>query len=125
MTEIREIYNRRPDDPNYAGDYVLEHNDIEEEIISQVKMLLSTGKGEILGSYGFGTDIEALVFTTGFSSGKLEKYINDKIMNFIAPSFPGYSISCKVSFGHHPDGYDYSIIDIYINNKPMMGVTVV
>ena len=41
MTEIREIYNRRPDDPNYAGDYVLEHNDIEEEIISQVKMLLS------------------------------------------------------------------------------------
>jgi len=50
---MREIYNRDPLDPNY-NPYQIETSDPVEICVGQIKMLLLTNKGEVLGDPKFG-----------------------------------------------------------------------
>lgn len=121
---LREIYIRSTDDPNYRGPRVVDFEDDVESIITQLRVIMGTSKGQILGSYNFGLDIEDLIFSTSFSAGDLESKLNDQIGQYIAPSFPNYNVTTKVNFGNHPDGWDYAIVDIYINEMKVIGIEV-
>lgn len=122
---IKEIYIRSNEDPNYRGQNVVDYFDEVEEIISQIRVLLGTSKGEVLGSYIFGLDLEDLIFGTSFNSIDLENKINDEISTYISPFFDNHSIHCKVQLGHGPDGLDYGLIDIYIDEIKSVGIEVV
>ena len=122
---LRDIYIRNPQDPNYKGEDIIEFSDVYEEILTQVRVLLSTRKGEVIGNYNFGVGVEDLVFSTNLDASALETEINSQIAVYIAPACPDYPISCKVGFGHHEEGWDYAVIDVYINGKKQIGIGVV
>lgn len=122
---IREIYIRSTDDQNYRGPRVVDFEDDIEAIITQIKVLFGTSKGQILGSYNFGVGLEDLVFETNYTGADLEDKINEQIGLYIAPSFPKHDINAKVQFGHHEDGYDYALIDIFIDELNVVGIQVV
>jgi len=77
-----EIYNRDPEDPNYKSD-VLEITDPIEICIGQLKMMLLTNKGEVLGDPSFGLGLEELVFTMGLSQKTLTDEIDRHIRNYV------------------------------------------
>src|SRR3989304_1417726 len=58
----RERYMRNSDDPNFK-DNLLEVSDEIEILISQIKMILLTDQGDILGAPDFGMSLESLLFT--------------------------------------------------------------
>ena len=122
---LRDIYIRNPQDESYKGSDVIEFSDVYEEIITQIRVLLSTRKGEVVGNYNFGVGVEDLVFSTNLDTSAVESEINSQIALYISPAFPDYPISCKVGFGHHPEGWDYAIIDLYINGQRQVGIGVV
>ena len=76
-----EIYNRDPGDYGYQRD-ILETTDPIEICIGQLKMLLLTNKGEVLGDPGFGIGLDDLVFNLELSEVSIQKEINFQIQTY-------------------------------------------
>lgn len=110
---IREIYTRDLDDPKYDGS--LETRSPLESILAKVRMVLGTTQGEVLGTRELGCDIEQMVFSTKKNSMEIEKQLGEQFQKYINMS-PNYTVTPKIQFGHHEDGYDYAVIDIYVND---------
>jgi len=118
---IRDIYNRNPQDPNFVYG-VLEHSDPIESIISKIKMMFGTTQGQCLGDLNFGVGLEDLVFETRINKLELEEKIKAQISQYVDES-KEYKIDPRVSFGK-ADGYDYAVVDIFINEQKVIGVLV-
>lgn len=118
---IQEIYIRNPEDPNFKLN-VLDHSDPIESIISKIKVIFGTRQGQVIGDLNFGLGIEDLVFETRVNKLRLEEDIKRQINQYVTESSE-YKIEPKVSFGK-ADGYDYCVIDIYINEQKTFGILV-
>ena len=118
---IREIYLRNIEDPNYESN-ILEHSNDVESIIQQIKIILGTEYGQVLGDNKFGVNLKKLVFQTKLPKQKIEQLIQEQINNYI--SNKNYSITTKVSFGKSDLTSDYAIVDIIINQKAVLGIIV-
>lgn len=119
---IREIYIRTENDPFFVPGVIDYSNEIER-IISEIKMILGTEKGNVLGSYNFGVDLNYMVFNTKKSAEDVAREIDDQIREYVNKSDDIY-IETKVSFGDSGEGYDYAVIDIYINGNKAIGFLV-
>ena len=118
---IRDLYIRSADDPNYQYG-ILEHSDAIESIITKVKVLLGTRQGQVLGDLNFGLGIEDLIFETRINKIQLEEKIKSQITQYISET-KDFNIRPAVSFGK-ADGYDYCVIDIFINDQRVIGILV-
>lgn len=118
---IQDIYIRPPEDPNYKID-VLSHSNPIESIISKIKMILGTRQGEVIGDLNFGIGIEDLIFETKINKLRLEEDIKRQIMLYVTETAK-YKIEPKVSFGK-ATGYDYCVVDIYIDDTKTLGILV-
>lgn len=77
-----ELYNRDPGDPNYKKD-VIDITDPIEICLGQLKMLLLTNKGEVLGDPKFGLNLDELVFSLDLSEKTLQDEINKNIIVYV------------------------------------------
>jgi len=118
---LKEIYIRNPDDPNFKLD-ILDHSDPIESIISKIRILFGTRQGQIFGDLNCGLGIEDLVFETRINKIQLEENIKRQLTEYVSET-SDYKIEPNVSFGK-ADGYDYCVIDIYINDIKIFGVLV-
>lgn len=119
---IKEIYTRTKTDPYYE-DGIIDFTNEVESTITKVRTLLSTKPGEVLGDYNFGINLDYLVFSTNLPAGEIKKSIDDKLSTYV-PNTNNIKISTQVSFGHSGYGYDYAVIDIYINGVKAVGLLV-
>ena len=67
---IKEIYCRMPSDPKYNGD-ILSTSDEIERILQQIRVILGTKPGEVLGDPNFGCDLEDYVFAYGLKKQEI------------------------------------------------------
>jgi hypothetical protein len=118
---MKDLYIRTPEDPNYVYG-LIEHSDPIESIITKIKMILGTTQGEILGDLNFGVGLEDLIFETRINKIELEEKIKGQIFQYVEES-KDYKIDPRVSFGK-ADGYDYAIIDIYIDGNKVVGLLI-
>ncbi|MCK9446986.1 hypothetical protein M0Q50_09070 [bacterium] len=118
---IRDIYIRNPEDPNFKYG-ILEHNDVIESIITKIKMILGTRSGQVFGDIAFGVGIEDYIFETKINKVQLEEKIKMQFDRYISEC-KDYQINPEISFGK-ADGYDYAIIDIFIDNTKIIGLLV-
>jgi len=118
---IQEIYTRSPEDPNFKIN-VLDHSDPIESIISKIKMIFGTRQGQVIGDLNFGIGLEDLVFETRVNKLQLEEDIKRQIDEYVSESAE-YRIRPSVSFGR-ADGYDYCVIDIFIDDQRTFGILV-
>jgi len=118
---IQEIYTRDPEDINFKIN-VLDHSDPIESIITKIKMLFGTRQGQVIGDLNFGLGIEDLVFETRVNKIELEESIKRQIGQYVSEASK-YSIIPSVSFGR-AEGYDYCVIDVYINETKAFGVLI-
>lgn len=118
---IRDIYIRNPEDPNFKYG-VLEHSDPIESIVSKIKMLMGTRQGQIFGDLNMGIGIEDLIFETRINKQQLEEKMKSQFQLYISET-KDFAITPKVSFGK-ADGYDYAVIDIFVNEQKILGLLV-
>jgi len=118
---IKDLYIRDPVDPNFKYG-ILEHSSAIESIISKIKMLLGTRQGQVFGDINFGLGIEDLIFETKINKIHLEEKIKTQFDQYISET-KDYEITPAVSFGK-ADGYDYCVIDVYINSTKIIGILV-
>lgn len=112
---IKEIYTRSADEAGYDP-AAIEHDSATEEIAQKIKNVMSTSNGDVLGDYNFGANIEDLIFRTARDAESIETGISRQLSEYV-PTPAGWTITSKVRFGHHEDGYDFAVIDIYVNQR--------
>ncbi len=118
---IKDIYIRNPQDPNFIYG-VLDHSDPIESIISKIKMIFGTRQGQVFGDMNFGVGLEDLVFETRINKNELEERIKKQIQQYVSESSK-YRIDAEISFGKG-DGYDFAVIDIYIDRVKSLGILI-
>jgi hypothetical protein len=120
-----EIYNRDPSDPNYKEN-IVEITQPVEICVGQLKMLLLTNKGEVLGDPKFGLNLEDLVFSLELSEKTLRDEI-DKGLRFYVPLFAQLGGYFDLKF-YQGTERDICLLDFYIpssgNESPTISLKV-
>jgi hypothetical protein len=79
---MREIYNRDPLDPNY-NPFQIETTDPVEICVGQLKMMLLSNKGEVLGDPRFGLNLEDLIFNLELSETSIRNELDLFLKTYI------------------------------------------
>ena len=119
--QLVSIYVRSETDPKYDPWQLEVYNELEE-LKSQIRILLTTSRGSVLGVPDFGLNLEDYLFTISANLEAIRKDIQSQIQAFCyVPD--GYSVRVDVNIVGALDGpYNILKIDIYINNKYSLSV---
>ena len=113
----KDLYLRAPGDPNYTAN-TFESNDSLENAIQQVRMVLLTRSGEVLGE-DIGFNSEKYLFEFEFSNlAEMESEANAQIAEFVLLAKP-YNIDARVfTLDDLADPYKVGLgLDIKINGE--------
>lgn len=115
----RELFMRDLSDPNYK-EGILETSDEMEMLIGQIKMILLTNRGEVLGAPDFGMSLEEQLYTFDANEYSLRSALRDHMIKF-CPLGEKYSVDFDVKFARGTVR-DICIIDVFIDGKTAFGV---
>lgn len=118
---LREIYCKTTNDPTYQAE-ILEHSDVYEAVLSKIRMILFTEKGEVLGEPGFGVSLEQYVFETRVSGEEIKKMILEQISTYI-PEAQYFKVTVDINFKQGATS-DICFIDIKLNGTNALGIIV-
>ena len=118
---LRELYMRDPSDPLYTEN-ILEQSSEVEALLSQIRMILFTKQGDVLGSYTFGYNLEDNLFLFNLNEDELRNKLVDSIFYF-CPDAATYNVDITVQF-FRGSVRDVCLIDIYISGEKLLGVLV-
>lgn len=116
---IREIYIRNESDPNFVQG-VIDYQDEVESIITQIRMIIGTAPGDVFGSPEFGLDLEDYVFRTKYGAAEINEKLEEQIKTYLKHS-DSISVRTNLRFGDSGKGWDYALLDIYINGQKTLG----
>jgi len=109
-----EIYNRDPSDLNYKEN-IIEITQPVEICLGQLKTLLLTNKGEVLGDPKFGINLEELVFSMELSEKTLRDEIQDSLRVYV-PLFDQLGGYFELKF-YQGTERDIALLDFYISQS--------
>jgi hypothetical protein len=110
MFDYTDFYITGKNDPNYV-DLELIEDDVIYVILQKYKMILFTTKGEVMGDYDLGADLELLLFETSVSESYIQGTIYDQINNYI-PELINMNYTLEAVFVKNPTS-QYDTLYIY------------
>ena len=120
---IKEIYTILTSDRNYK--LQLDTNDEIVKILQQIRMVLGTRPGEVLGDINFGLNLNQYLFNLSYNQSEIRELVNNAVLTRISYDSTQYTVSVDVKFGQdHYNHSDYALIDIIINQKRCLGIVV-
>ena len=123
MARIAEIYPRNPDDPLYVPNK-LDSEDLVEILIGQIKQMMLTTPGEILGDPFFGVNLEGLLFEFNVTQKQLEDSIRIQLYSYCTMSRDLFQVDFTIGF-FRGDYRDACIIEFAIGNNPVLGIKII
>ena len=120
---IREIYCKLPTDQDY--EMKVELLDEAKQILQQIKFILGTKPGDVLGSPYFGVNLEDYLFKLNYNKDEMIQMLNTEIFSNVYYNHNKWTLGVDVLFGHDADDpYEYAVIDISLNEKRCLGIIV-
>jgi phage baseplate assembly protein W len=116
---LKEIYTRDPSDPFYRPDVFEIESDLET-LLGQIRMLLYTKPGEVIGMIPFGVDLESMVFSTNLTNSAVEEKVRSAIYNY-CPDADAFDVQIQVQF-FYGTTRDICVIDILIDGTKYLGI---
>ena len=118
---LKEIYTRNSTDPKF-NDEILEHSDELENLLGQIRMIMYTKQGDVLGDTNFGFNLEDQLFLFELNANDIKNKLMEMIQNY-CPDARKYNLSIEVQF-FKGSVRDACLIDILVDNQKMIGVLV-
>lgn len=123
MATLRDIYTKLPTDVNYLP--IIETDNETQFILQQIKMILGTKPGDVLGSPTMGINLKQYLFNYTMDTGVVRQHIVEHLSKFVYYDTTKYDVDVDISYGKDADnGSDYAIIDISINQRKALGIMV-
>lgn len=120
---VKEIYCKLPTDIGY--EHKIETNNEIQCILQQIRMVLGTKPGDVLGAPGFGLNLNQFLFDYNRNMNEIRYLVNAAIGYYIKFDSNKYAVGCEINYGHNAgDPYEYAVIDIYVNQQKTLGVLV-
>ena len=120
---IKEIYCKLTSDPNYEKN--IESTDEIQNILTQIRTVLGTKKGQVLGSYDFGINLNDYLFQYNIDKAIVLYNINQLLASYVYYDQVKYDIYVDVEYGHDEDATsDYAVVNVFINQRPCLGILV-
>jgi hypothetical protein len=116
---IREIYCRNVNDPGYRPAQLETPNELEA-LLTKIRMIIFTKKGEILGEPNFGLSLEEQLFELQVNSYQIKTAFNGQLAAYV-PEAGKYKVEIDVNF-QPGEVRDFCYIDIYIDGTKYVGV---
>ena len=118
----RELYCQLPTDLDYEPK--VETQEVFQ-LLQQVRFVLGTKPGEVLGTPMFGCDLEKYLFRMNLNKEEILTAIRQEIIEYVYYDSNKWELSIDVMFGKNADDpYEYALIDISINEKKCLGIIV-
>lgn len=111
---------RDPTDPLYREDVLVISNELEA-LLGQIRMILFTSPGEVIGFPSFGVNLEYYIFSTNVSNTKIEATIREQIYTN-CPLASKYDVSIQTTF-FEGTTRDLCLIDIFVDGIKYLGIT--
>lgn len=118
---LKEIYLRDSSDPYYSEN-VLEHSSELENLLGQIRMILYTKKGDVMGSYDFGYNLEEKLFLLDVDENELKSQLTTDIYQY-CPDASNFNVEVKTQF-FQGTVRDICLLDIYIDSRKTLGILV-
>lgn len=112
---------RDPSDPLYVANTLEQSSEIEA-LLGQIRMLLFTKQGDVLGSYTFGYNLEDNLFLFNLNENDLRNKLLEAIW-YHCPDAKDYNVDAVVQF-FQGTVRDICLIDIYIDSQKLLGVLI-
>ena len=120
---IRELYCKLPTDLDYEP--MVESIDEIFNLLQQIRVVLGTKPGEVLGTPMFGCNLEKYLFRMNLDKDEILTAIRQEILDYVYYDSNKWNLSIDVLFGKNAnDPYEYALIDISINEKKCLGIIV-
>jgi hypothetical protein len=116
---MREFYFRPDNDPAFRDD-ILEVTNEVEALLYQVRLVMNTRPGDVLGSDKFGVDMDGLLFSFDFDNNKLNSILVDQT-NTYCEMARKYKLRYQARRLQDEKNRDIGLIDISVNGKSVMG----
>jgi len=116
---LKEIYCRNENDPFYVN-RILETKDPIEALLTKLRMILFTKRGEILGEPDLGLDLDSMLFQLNYNGFQIQRDFYAQIGKY-CPEAKNYKIVIEVNFVPGTVR-DICYIDIYIDGTKYLGV---
>lgn len=116
---LTEIYMRDPTDPLYREDILVVSNEIEA-LLGQIRMVLFTRPGEVIGSPSFGVNLEYYIFSTNVANSQIETMVREQIYHNCALASK-YDVKVQTSF-FYGTTRDLCLIDIFVDGIKYLGI---
>ncbi len=121
---IQEIYTRMPTDTKYNPNILDTHDEVER-ILTEIRTILGTKHGEVLGDPNFGIDLEQYVFSYGIRKQEILKNLKNQIDQYLYYDPEKYTIDLDLNYGKDlVDRSDYAVLDIIINQLKLQGILI-
>lgn len=120
---LHEIYSILSSDQRYKPQ--LETTDEITQILQQIRMILGTKPGDVLGDISFGIDISQYLFSMSYDKEQMRELITQAIINRLYYDHTKYNVVIDIKFGKDHDSHsDYAILDISINQQKVLGIMI-
>jgi|TARA_B100001093_G_C26639766_1_gene932647 hypothetical protein len=114
-----DFYIKYIGDPNYQTGIVQNVSEIEQ-LLAQIETALFTRKRDVLGTPGFGCNLEDIVYSLGQNEFQIKNEIQGQLANYV-PLSRKYRTSVSVKF-MRGEVRDIAFIDITVNNEYIIKV---
>jgi hypothetical protein len=116
---IRELYCRNYTDPGYRPNQLETSNEIEA-LLTKIRMIIFTSKGEVLGFPNLGLSLEEQLFELQANTSIIQSAFNGQLATY-APEAGKYKVDISIKFVAG-EVRDFCFIDIYIDGTKYIGV---
>ncbi len=118
---LKEIYMRDPSDPLYTPN-VLEQSSELETLLGQIRMVLYTKPGDVIGAYDFGYNLEDNLFLFNVNADELRTKLVEAIYRY-CPDASRFNVDIQAQF-FKGSVRDVCLIDVLIDNRKTLGILV-
>jgi hypothetical protein len=118
---LREIYMRDPSDPYYTAD-VLEHSSDLETLLGEIRMILYTNPGDVMGSVEFGFNLEDRLFLFNISAEDIKINLMEMVYQY-CPDAGNFKLNMDVQF-FKGTVRDICLIDIIVDDEKRIGILI-
>lgn len=92
-----DLYFKGPNDITY-NEFLSEENDELNQLIGQIKMILFTDQGTVLGNLGFGANLQRLIFETNYNQYTILNNLKYQFSQYLNYDTDRFTINTDLKF---------------------------
>lgn len=115
-----DFYFKNQEDISYKTGIFEETSEVQQ-LLGQIKMILFTNRGEVLGDTSLGLNIERLIFETNVNKSVLMNTLNQQINMYLRYDRAKFDVSFNVDF-YKGTVRDIAVLEVIINSQKVLDV---